>query len=62
MHCGDSVNDMTSETDANGSILPFARRRPFRTAARQTGLSLRPQNRWMVEITHCGQNGFLLVG
>jgi hypothetical protein len=28
---------------ASGPKLPFARRWPFRTAARQTGLSLRPQ-------------------
>ena len=35
-------------------ILPFARRRAFRTAARQTGLSLRPRNLRSSELTVCG--------
>ena len=40
---------------AYGPILPFARRHPFRTAARQTGLSLRPRNLGASELTVSGR-------
>ncbi len=40
-----------------GPDLPFARRRSCRTAARQTGLSLRAQNRKTVELTIRGRTG-----
>jgi hypothetical protein len=35
-------------------LLPFAHRRSCRTAARQTGLSLRAQNPMTGEFTVCG--------